>query len=185
MSRKVMGACFLGLVSMSSLAALATAGCDARRSSSGASGDTTSDTTRLVSPDGFIAVHFPNDFEPKTTSTPEGTSITLSGKTSDTHGTVSFVTKPKMGKLETLIQELHTPGADESGEKRRAATCAGKPGTEIRSTWKVQNIPFVKRRCYTVVNGHGYVFTYGILERLAPTHEAALRAIVDTTEFLR
>jgi hypothetical protein len=174
-----------GLVLMSSLGALATAGCDARRSPSGASGGATSDTTRLVSPDGFIAVHFPNDFEPKTTSSPEGTSITVSGKTNATHGTVSFVTKPKLSKLEMLIDELHTPGADESREKRRAATCAGKPGTEIRSTWQVQNIPFVKRRCYTVVNGHGYLFTYTILERLAPTHEAALRSMVDSTEFLR
>jgi hypothetical protein len=179
-----MRARFVGLVLTSILAGLAAAGCDVRRSSSGASGGATGDTTRLVSPDGFIAVHFPSDFEPKTTSTPEGTSITLSGKTSATHGTVSFVTKPKIGKLETLIQELHTPGADESGEKRRAATCAGKPGTEVRSTWKVQNIPFVKRRCYTVVNGHGYLFTYAILERVAPAHESALSAMVDSTEFL-
>jgi hypothetical protein len=180
-----MHARFVGLVLTSIFLVLVAAGCDRRRSSSGGSGDATSDTTRLVSPDGFIAVHVPNDFEPKTTSHPEGTSITLAGKTSATHGTVSFVTKPKVSKLETLIEELHTPGADESGEKRRAATCAGKPGTEIRSTWKVQNVPFVKRRCYLVVNGHGYLFTYTIIERLAPMHEASLRAMVDTTEFLR
>jgi hypothetical protein len=161
------------------------AGCDVRGSSRGASGSTGNETTRMSSPDGLIALHFPSDFQAKTTSTPEGTSVTISSKTESTHGTVSFVTKPKVDDLDTLIRELHTPGPDESGERRRSATCAGKPGTEVRSTWKVRNFPFVKRRCYTVVNGHGYLFTYSILERLAPTHESELRAIVDATEFVK
>jgi hypothetical protein len=137
-------------------------------------------------PDGFLALHFPSDFEQtEHTTGPEGSSVVIGGKTKQTHGTVAWVSKPKMGDLDALVEQFHTPGSDESNEVRQDGTCAGKPGIEFRSSWRVQSFPFVRRRCYTVVNGHGFIMTYTILESLAPTTEAKLRAIVDATEFLR
>jgi hypothetical protein len=182
------------------LAALAVAGCKPRRSSGsspGSSADPSSPgatsgpasggaETKIVMPDGLIAMHFPSDWEQTEHSTgAEGSSVVIGGKTKETHGTVAWVSKPKMANLDALVKQFHTPGADESNEVRKNGTCAGKPGIEIRSSWTVKNFPFVKRRCFTVVNGHGFIMTYTILERLSSTMEPKLKAIVDATEFLK
>jgi len=140
---------------------------------------------KLVSPDGLIAVHFPGDFVAKTTSSPAGSSISATAKTA-TKGTVSFVTKPGLtSSLDGFVKEFHTPGPDEADESRAAATCAGKPGLAIRTTWTVKALPFVKRRCYAIVDGTGFISTYAVLRDEAPANEATLRAIVDATEFLK
>jgi hypothetical protein len=140
---------------------------------------------RVVSPDGLIAIHSPSDFEVTSAGGPTGSSIVLAAKTKGTHGTITFVTKPMMPDVETFVRAFYSPEADESAETRASATCSGQPGMEIRTTWTVNNHPFSRRRCYSVVNGHGLVTMYTVLQKLAPTAEPRLKAIVDATEFLK
>jgi hypothetical protein len=140
---------------------------------------------RVVSPDGLIAIHFTSDFEAKIAPSPAGSSIALTPKTKGAHGTITFVTKPLMPNVETFVKAFHSLEADESDETRTSATCSGLPGMEIRTTWTVNHVAFLKRRCYAVFNGHGLVSMYAVPQRLAPTMEPKLKAIVDATELLK
>jgi hypothetical protein len=70
---------------------------------------------------------------------------------------------------------------------RTTTTCLGAPGVELIGTWTGPQTGRLFRRvaCALVRNGHGYVYSYSVADRLFAERGPYLRRIVDATEILR